>query len=250
MTTPNLPIDLARLNWMGVAQRLSRDVRIVIPMGATEEHGYLSLASDTIFADYVTGRACAAADVTRTPVIPFGPSAFGIHFPGTLSMRTSTMCAVVEDIIDCLYRQGFRRLVFATGHGGNEVVTAVLSEAQLDRDRLSVYYYNCWDGMREESRRISTERGFGICDHAAWYEVQRDTRVGPIPSNGRQPVPSDPDFPMFPLNPRTARQHLPDGVVSGPYDIGDDDLTAQLREGCVKHFEAFLRSLPPTEPAS
>jgi creatinine amidohydrolase len=240
-------VDLAKLNWMAVAERLRADCRIVVPMGAVEEHGYLSLASDAIFADYVTGGACQRADVLRAPVIPVGASAFAINFPGTLSMRTSTICAVVEDIIDCLYRQGFRRVVFATGHGGNEVITGVLSEAQLDRAGLCVYYYNAWDGMREESIRISQERGFGICDHAAWYEVQSDTRVGPIPAR-RQPVPSDPDFPMFPLNPRTARHFIPDGVVAGPYDLADDDVVARLREDCIDHFTGFLRSLPAVPP--
>jgi len=242
------PTDFADLNWMAVAERLRVDTRVVIPMGATEEHGYLSLASDTIFADYVTRQACARVGVLRTPAVPFGPSAFAITFPGTLSMRTSTMCAIVEDVVDCLYRQGFRRLVFATGHGGNEVITGVLSEAQIDRDRLSVYYYNAWDGMRDESRRISDERGLGICDHAAWYEVQADTRVGAIPADATQPAPSDPDFPMFPLNPRTARTYIPDGVVAGAYDIADDAETARLREACVDHFTAFLERLPAAPP--
>ncbi|GIE95232.1 creatininase family protein [Paractinoplanes rishiriensis] len=251
MTAPQrdaAPTDFAELNWLAVAERVRADTRVLIPMGATEEHGYLSLASDSIYADYVTRQACARVGVLRTPVVPFGPSAFAINFPGTLSMRTSTMCAIVEDIIDCLYRQGFRRLVFATGHGGNEVITGVLSEAQIDRDGLSVYYYNCWDGMRDESRRISEERGLGVCDHAAWYEVQADTRVAPIPAGASQPVPADPDFPMFPLNPRTARRQIPDGVVAGAYDIADDAETARLREACVDHLTDFLQRLPAAAP--
>jgi creatinine amidohydrolase len=239
------PVDLAELNWSAVERHLADDCRIVVPLGATEEHGALSLASDTLFIDHVTRGACLRAGVLRAPTMPFGCSSFAVSYPGTISLRAATMAHVIEDVVDCLYRQGFRRIVFVTGHGGNEVITGVISEVHLDRPQVNVYYRNAWEGMTGEVHRISDERDLGRAEHASWIEVQPETRVGPVPT-GLKRFPDTPDFPLFPLNSRTAREHLGDGVVEGAYDLGDAAELARLRELCVDHLATFLGVLPPT----
>jgi creatinine amidohydrolase len=242
---PEPAVDLAELNWVAVEDRLVHDCRIVVPLGATEEHGALSLASDTIFIDHVTLAACRQAGVLRAPTVPLGCSSFAVTYPGTISLRANTMTHVIEDIVDCLYRQGFRRIAFVTGHGGNEVITGVISELHLDRPQANIYYRNAWDGMTPEVHRISDAQDLGRAEHASWIEVQPDTRVGPVPS-GTKRFPDTPDFPLFPLNSRTAREHLGDGVVEGAYDLGDEAELARLRELCVAHLARFLLGLPPT----
>jgi creatinine amidohydrolase len=237
--------ELAELNWMQVDERLKSDTRVVIPLGATEEHGYLSLLTDTLFVSRVVGEACRRAGVLMTPAVPFGCSAFAVNFPGTISLRTTTMCSLIEDIIDCLYRQGFRRLVFVTGHGGNEVITGVLSEAQLDRPGLTVYYKDAWAGMKEMIRRVEAENGFSQTEHGAWHEAFPFTRTTEIPRLSKGPA-ATPDFPIFPLNPRNARTHLGDGVVSGEYTLADDAAMEQYLESCVAALAEFIASLPPT----
>lgn len=243
---PVTSVDIAELNWMQVQERLDRDTRVVIPLGATEEHGYLSVMTDALVVDAVTAAACRRADVLRMPVIPLGCSAFAINFPGTLSVRTVTMCHVVEDIIDCLYRQGFRRIVFITAHGGNEVITGVLSEAQLDRPGLCVYYKNAWAGARDIVRSVDASDGNVRSEHASWHESFAFTRTTPVPE-GMKSLPDGPDFPLFPLNPRTARVELGDGVVGGAYAAGDEATQAAMLEASVDHFHDFLVSLPPAE---
>ena len=238
------PVRLAELSWMDVADRVAEDTRIVVPLGATEEHGYLSLLTDTLFADRVTAGACARAGVLVAPPLPFGCSSFAVTFPGTISLRAVTMCHVIDDVVDCLYRQGFRRVVFVTGHGGNEVITGVISEAHLDRPRLNVYYRNAWAGMDAEIRSAEAAHDLPRTEHAAWHEVFPFTRVGAVPET-RKDFPQSVDFPLFPLNARTARRVLDDGVVSGSY-VRDDDEQAERRvQLCVDELARFLEALPP-----
>jgi creatinine amidohydrolase len=238
-------VEFAELNWMDVAARLQSDTRVVIPLGATEEHGYLSLLTDTLFVNRVAGAACRRAGVLMTPAVPFGCSAFAVNYPGTLSLRTATMCRLVEDIIDCLYRQGFRRLIFATGHGGNEVITGLLSEAQLDRPGLVVYYKDAWAGMKDAVRSVEAEQHLSKTEHGAWHEAFAFSRTTEVPPLQKE-VPSTPDYPAFPLNPRTARTHLGDGVVGGAYTIADDAKMEQLFAMCVAALTDFINSLPKT----
>jgi creatinine amidohydrolase len=240
-------IHYEALSWMDVERRLRTDVRLVLPLGATEEHGHLSLLTDTLFVDRVAREACRRAGVLTAPVLPFGCSAFAVRFPGTLSLRTETLCRVVEDLVDCTYRQGFRRLVFVTGHGGNEVATGVLSEVQLDRPSLAIHYRNAWEGMMPLVRRVEAERGLPAGEHASWMEAFPFARTGPVPHAVRDAV-DTPDFPLFPLNPRTAREHLGDGVVGGASTLGDDALLDEAMEACVGSLAAFLDTLPADAP--
>src|SRR5919201_13347 len=45
------------LNWMQVEEYLTRDDRVVLPLGSTEQHGYLSLETDNILAERVSVEA-------------------------------------------------------------------------------------------------------------------------------------------------------------------------------------------------
>ena len=56
-------------NWMQLEEYLARDDRIVLPLGSTEQHAYLSLGTDSILAE----RAAAAR--ARTAELPAASAA-------------------------------------------------------------------------------------------------------------------------------------------------------------------------------
>ena len=74
---------------------------VLIPVGSTEQHGpHLPLATDTIIAEELAGRA-----VHRTDGLMIGPtisvSASGEHaaFPGTLSIGSAVMTSVIVELV-------------------------------------------------------------------------------------------------------------------------------------------------------
>ena len=63
---------IADLNWMQVEEYLRHDDRIVLPLGPTEQHAYLSLATDSILAEAVAVEAAEPVGVPVLPVLAYG----------------------------------------------------------------------------------------------------------------------------------------------------------------------------------
>ena len=59
-------------NWMQVEEYLVRDDRIVLPVGSTEQHAYLSLATDSVLAERIAVEAAEPLGVLVLPAMPFG----------------------------------------------------------------------------------------------------------------------------------------------------------------------------------
>jgi creatinine amidohydrolase len=101
------------LNWMDVERYLERDNRVMVVLGACEQHGYLSLLTDVKIPLALADAASRQSGVLVAPPLNFGISPYFLSYPGTISLRTETFIRVVEDLITSLYEQGFRRfLVF------------------------------------------------------------------------------------------------------------------------------------------
>src|ERR1700758_5843175 len=114
------------MNCMQVEAYLERDERIVLPIGSTEQHGYLSLATDVILAERVSVEAAEPLGVPVMPVLPFGLAPYFAAFPGSMTVRTSTYLALIRDLLDSLTKQGFRRIAIVNGHGGNSPAVGVV----------------------------------------------------------------------------------------------------------------------------
>src|SRR5574342_1406659 len=116
---------LEDLNWMDVEKYLEKDDRLMLVTGACEEHGYLSLLTDIKIPLALADAASERTRVLVAPPLNFGISPYFAKYPGTISLRAQTFLAVIGDIVRWVHAQGFRRLLFVNGHGGNSPATAL-----------------------------------------------------------------------------------------------------------------------------
>jgi creatinine amidohydrolase len=93
---------------------------IVVPVGATEQHGPDGLiGTDHLCAETIARRCGEEHGVLVAPTIAYGMSQFHLRFAGSVSLRPSTLAALAHDIVASLAATGFTRVYFLNGHGGN-----------------------------------------------------------------------------------------------------------------------------------
>jgi creatinine amidohydrolase len=124
------PLLLADLSSPETRDLLPRIELVLLPVGAHEQHGpNIAVSTDTISADALCRAAAALVGpaVAVAPVVPWGVSWHHLRFAGTISLRQSTLIALLEDIVGSLYAHGLRRFLVVNGHGGNTaaITTAV-----------------------------------------------------------------------------------------------------------------------------
>ena len=106
--------------WPEVELYLHRSTGIIIPIGSTEQHGPMGLiGTDAISAEAIAAAVGVATDALVAPTINVGMALHHTGFPGTISLRPSTMILVIRDYLTCLARAGFTKFFFINGHGGN-----------------------------------------------------------------------------------------------------------------------------------
>ena len=172
------------LNWMDVENYLKQDNRLIFVTGACEQHGYLSLMTDVKIPMALADSASMKTGVIVAPAINFGSSPYFQKYPGTLSLRTTTLLDLVEDIVRSAYGQGFRRMLFLNGHGGNEGVRGRLYELLNQLEGLKIHWYSWWQS--ESVKRIAEKHELKP-SHANWLEAFSFTRVTDLPEGEKVP---------------------------------------------------------------
>lgn len=159
---------LAEMSWEQVKEYLARDDRIIIPLGSTEEHGRpLGLGTDSFEAEAIARGAGEATGVIVAPTLHYGMALAQMGFPGTVSLRPTTLIAVLEDILRSLYRHGFRRVLVVNGHGGNAAsLASAVQMVTQDAPGLRVKTFEWWTDA--EAYRVVIEMlGEQVGSHAS-----------------------------------------------------------------------------------
>ena len=210
------------MNWMQVEEYLRHDNRAVLPLGSTEQHGYLRLTVDNILPERVASEAAEPLGVPVFPVVAYGVTPYFREFPGSISLRVETHLNVVRDILDSMAHSGFRAILIVNGHGGNAAVQQFAQEWTADNPGCRVVFHNWWNAPATWTKVQAIDP---VASHASWMENFPWTRLPGV----AMPTTQKPMVDLAKvraLDPAGMREYIADGNYGGVYQHSDEDMLA------------------------
>ena len=211
----------AEMNWRQIEDWVRHDDRAVLPLGSTEQHAGLSLATDAILAERVAVEAAEPLGIPVFPVVPFGLTPYLSAFPGTVTLRLATYAALMRDLLDSLKRSGFRRILIVNGHAGNQPAALLAQEWMMDNPDARVRFHNWWQAPLTHAAVQAVDP---VATHASWMENFPWTRLPETDTPADAKVMADLDH-IRTVPPFEAREALGDGNFGGLYRRSDADMT-------------------------
>ena len=155
---------------------IAAETTVVLPLGATEQHGpHLPAGTDFLTIEYLARaaaeRAAEEISIIVAPALPFGSSDHHFIFGATLSLRTETYYAVLTDLLKSLVTDGFHRIFLLNGHGGNhELAELAARDVALElpaRIAAGSYWNIAWDALIAQQAHL----GCRLPGHAGVFET-------------------------------------------------------------------------------
>ena len=131
---------LAHMNHRQVSEYLKTSDTILIPVGSLENHGlHMPLGTDFLIPDEIARLLSEKSPILIAPTINYGATDDLAGFPGTVSIGTEGLIALLKAVCDQLFRHGFRHFLILNGHGGN---TAAIQAVGMHLYRKGAYLAN------------------------------------------------------------------------------------------------------------
>ncbi len=211
---------VARTTWMQIEEYLRDDDRCVIPLGSTEQHAHISMATDAILAERVAVDAAEPLGIPVFPPLAYGVTPYFMGYPGTVTLSVETYERVIVEILGSVRRHGFRRILIVNGHGGNGAARPA-AEAWADGEAgVELRWHDWWKAPRV---RAAVDEIDPDASHASWMETFPWTRAAGVelPAGHKPPVDlSGRDG----LSPDGFREVVGDGSFGGDYARSEEEM--------------------------
>lgn len=115
----------------------------ILPIGVLEKHGpHMPLGTDVYTAREMALRAAEMEYAVVFPWYYFSQINEARHQPGTIAYSPELIWKVLQETLDELSRNGFKKIIIVNGHGGNKAFLEYFGISQLSQKRdYALYWY-------------------------------------------------------------------------------------------------------------
>ena len=231
----HLPLRLDLLTWTEVEEYIDNCKAIILPIGSTEQHGPTgAIGTDALTAQSVAYEISIRSGVIVAPTQPYGMAEHHLGFPGTMSLKPSTLLNLIHDLLLSLAMHGFERIFIVNGHGGN-IATIKSAFAQAYRsvirmNLLEANSFRCklsnWFMVPEVFTQAKDFYGDSEGQHATPSEIAVTLHLEPMLLKKQFALPKpSPAGPIYDY--QDFRRRYPDGRM------GSDPFLAQPKDGKI-----------------
>ena len=144
MSGNRVPLALDELSWIDVAAHLARDPRMIVPVGALEQHGaHLPLGSNVLIARSFCLDLSQEFGVLRAPTFNFGVNVKTERaYAGTAALGRKTLHRALNELLAAWEGHGVSEFIIITAHRHDPHLEALASLVTTD---ARVRVIDIWD---------------------------------------------------------------------------------------------------------
>jgi creatinine amidohydrolase len=237
---------------------------VIVPTGATEQHGpHAPLLTDVLIPNEIARRVAPKIGALVAPPINYALSYPHVGFKGLVHIGIPTFMSLIEDLCLAFATSGFKRIIFLNGHYDNTyaIAYACANAAYKLSKEVKAFPVNYWDGFTAEEGAEFSGLKNGL--HANAAETSAVMALNPNLVDLENANAEFPPFPEFTVN--TAPVHTafffsaPGSVYwatkSGTWgdarkstpELGERYLEAGVRStlAVLENIEKTFKAMPP-----
>ncbi len=132
------------LSWKEHSELPKDKIYAMLPIASIEQHGpHMSVGTDDLIIEYVLKRLAneqkIVPEIYVMPPVHYGLSPEHMNLCGTITLRSATLKAIVDDILSSLAQHGWKKLIILNSHGGNKGVIHGLAQEWKREYGLDIY---------------------------------------------------------------------------------------------------------------
>ena len=164
-------LRMEEMNWVDIKKAINDGFKtVVIGVGSTEQHGpHLPTQTDALIADVITNLIAQKLEYAlQARTISVGCSEHHLSFSGTISLKKSTLKAIITDYIESLQRHGFENIIIIPTHGGNfNPIKEAVEEVQENYPKIKIIAFTDLMGFVDAQDRIAADLNITIGEAGA-----------------------------------------------------------------------------------
>lgn len=114
----------------------------IIPLGSLEKHGdHLPMGTDNFLIHQKAVLASKIEPVVVFPTVMFTENCEAKNNPGAIAVEPNIYSQLLESLCDEVARNGFRKIILVSGHGGNRFFLRFFVQTILGKSKEYVVYF-------------------------------------------------------------------------------------------------------------